>query len=477
MKASYRAIIGREFVDSDEKIEVKNPYNDSHLTYVTMAGEDLFITALEKARTAQREFIKMSLPERSAVLLRASEEIDRNREHLARIITLESGKPIKDARAEVERAAIVFRIAYSLCEEERGEFLSLEKNPVSRRHFGIVRRFPLGAGIGITPFNFPLNLVAHKVAPALASGNAIIIKPASKTPVSALLLADILNSAQLMDGMLSVLPSKSEVVERVITRSDSLKFLTFTGSASVGWHLKSLVPKKKVLLELGGNAGLIIDRDVDIEYAVKRSVYGAFAYSGQICISVQRIFVHREVFDRFLDAFVLAAEGLKAGDPLSENVDIGPVIDRQSVERIMTIIDEAKKGGAKVLTGGEVMENNIIKPTVLTDIKPDMRVYAEEVFGPVVTIERIDSINEGIERINSSIYGLQAGIFTNNIKNAFMAYEGIEAGGVVVNNIPTFRSDNMPYGGVKESGFGREGVRYAMEELTEPRLLVLNLNV
>lgn len=476
MKTSYRAIIGREFIDSDEKIEVKNPLNDSILTRVAVAGEDLFSNAIEKGISAQREYIRMPIYERAAVLLKASEEITKNKEHLARIITLESGKPIKDARAEVDRASIVFRVAYSLCEEERGEFISLEKNPVSKRHFGIVRRFPLGLGIGITPFNFPLNLVAHKIAPALASGNAIIIKPASKTPVSALLLADILNSAGLMDGMLSVLPSRPEVIERILAQNNSIKYLTFTGSSSVGWHLKSLFPKKKVLLELGGNAGLIIDRDVEIASVVKKAVYGAFAYSGQICISVQRIFVHRDIFDKFLDTFVAATQELRLGDPLSENVDIGPIIDRQSIERIISIIDEAKRGGAKVLTGGEVVDN-ILKPIVLTNTKPDMRVNSQEIFGPVVSIERIESIEEGIECVNSSIYGLQAGIFTNNVYNAFLAYEKIETGGVIVNNIPTFRSDNMPYGGIKESGFGREGVRYAMEELTEPRLMVLNLNV
>ncbi|MGB9599273.1 MAG: aldehyde dehydrogenase family protein [Myxococcota bacterium] len=476
MKSLYRAIIGNEFVDSDEKMDVINPYNNSPITKVAISNDEMYQTALKVAIDAQKKYLKMPVYERSSVLLRASEEILKLKESLARVITLESGKPIKDSRVEVERASIVFRTAYALAEEERGEFLSLEKNSASKRHFGIIRRFPLGIGLGITPFNFPLNLVAHKIAPALLVGNAIIIKPSSKTPVSALMLADILNNAGLLPGMLSVLPSHSYTAERFLVEADRIKFLTFTGSADVGWRLKSLIPKKKTLLELGGNAALYIDDDSDLDRAVNRAVYGAFAFSGQICISVQRIYVHRGIFDKFLEAFLRAVTELKIGDPLSENVDIGPIIDEKNIQRILQWIDEAISDGAKILTGGEQIKN-IIKPTVITDSKPDMKVNAKEVFGPVVTVEKVDSIENAVDMINNSIYGLQAGVFTNNIKKAFFAYESIETGGVIINDIPTFRSDNMPYGGVKESGYGREGVRYAAEEMTEQRLLVLNLDI
>ncbi|MCX7943180.1 MAG: aldehyde dehydrogenase family protein [Deltaproteobacteria bacterium] len=476
MKSLYKALLGNEFIDTNDTVEIINPFTRSAVTKVTICDEKIYKNAIEIAKEAQKKYIRLPQYERSLVLLRVSEEILKVRENLARIITLESGKPIKDSRAEVDRAAIVFRTAFSIAEEERGEFISLEKSHASKRHFGIVKRVPLGVGIGITPFNFPLNLVAHKIAPALLSGNAIIIKPALRTPVSALMLADILNSCGLYSGMLSVLPARSLTVEKVLKESEDIRFLSFTGSANVGWYLKSLVPKKKVVLELGGNAGVYIDSECDVDFAAKRCVYGAFAFSGQICISVQRIFVYHSIFDKFLNKFLQATSELKLGDPLSEHVDIGPMIDVENTERVLDWIEEAKKGGARVLTGGEV-EDNILKPTVITDSKPEMKINSSEVFGPVVTIEKVGSFEEGIEMINNSIFGLQAGVFTNNLNKAFYAYENIEVGGVIINDVPTFRSDNMPYGGVKESGFGREGVRYAAEELTEPKLMVVNLNV
>ncbi len=476
MKSLYRAVIGNEFADSEEQMDIINPFTGLPVTKVTVSDENMYKNALSLAVEAQKKYVRLPLYERADILLRVSQEILKLKENLARVITLESGKPIRDARSEVERAATVFRVAFALSEEERGEFISLEKGPPSKRHFGIVRRFPLGVGMGISPFNFPLNLVAHKVAPALLSGNAIIIKPASRTPLSALMLADILNSCGLPDGMLSVLPSRSETAEKILKTDDRVRFLSFTGSADIGWYLKSLLPKKKVVLELGGNAGVYVDEDCDIDFAAKRAVYGAFAFSGQVCISVQRIFVHFRVFDKFLDRFLAYTSELRTGDPLFENVDVGPMIDAYNVKRVMQLIDEARAGGAKILTGAEA-EGNILKPTVITDSSPDMKVNAQEVFGPVVTVEKAESLEHGVDMINHSVYGLQAGVFTSNINRAFFAYENIETGGVVINDVPTFRSDNMPYGGVKESGFGREGVRYAAEELTEQRLMVLNLNV
>ncbi|MCC6347136.1 MAG: aldehyde dehydrogenase family protein [Nitrospirales bacterium] len=387
-------------------------------------------------------------------------------------MTLESGKPLRDARGEVDRSVLTFRVAAEEASRIGGEVIPLDRNPFSEGRWGFTRRFPAGPVIGITPFNFPLNLVSHKVAPAIASGNPIIIKPAAQTPAAALLLGEIATGAGLPGGGISVIPCEVKVAEKFIL-DERIKVLSFTGSAPVGWMLKAKAPQKKALLELGGNAGVLVDESADLEYAVKRCVNGAFSYAGQVCISVQRIYIHERVYDAFVDRFLSLTKALTIGDPLAENTDIGPMIDEKNAVRADTWIGEAREKGAKVLTGGR-REGNFYLPTVLADATPEMKVSCMEVFAPVVTVVRVRDFEEGLHAMNSTVYGLQAGVFTRDLKHAFSAFERIEAGGVIINDIPTYRVDHMPYGGVKQSGFGREGVKYAIEEMTELRLMVLN---
>ncbi|HXI09805.1 MAG TPA: aldehyde dehydrogenase family protein, partial [Thermodesulfobacteriota bacterium] len=330
---------------------------------------------------------------------------------------------------------------------------------------------PVGVVLGISPFNFPLNLVAHKVAPAMASGNPIILKPAQKTPISALLLAEIVTEAGWPAGGVNVVVTTNEMAEKLFS-DERVKKLTFTGSAKVGWMLKNRAGAKKVTLELGGNAGAVVHEDSDIEFAAKRCTVGAFAYAGQVCISVQRIYVHRPVFERFKGLFLENCSKLRVGDPLDESTDIGPMIEEAAAVRTEEWVKEAVAGGAKVLAGG-TRNGAFFPPTVLTGTRPSMKVCGEEVFAPVVSLESYESYEEAIEMVNSGLYGLQAGVFTRDIGRIFYAFETLDVGGVVVNDVPTYRVDNMPYGGVKLSGFGREGVRYAIEEMTELKLLAL----
>jgi acyl-CoA reductase-like NAD-dependent aldehyde dehydrogenase len=339
--------------------------------------------------------------------------------------------------------------------------------------WGMVRRYPLGPIAAITPFNFPINLVAHKIAPAIASGCTMVLKPAPQTPITALMLAEIVQKAGWPGGALNVLPLSNEDAVPLIS-DDRLKLLTFTGSSAVGWQLKAKAGKKKVVLELGGNAAVIIHSDADVDYAAERCVAGGFSYAGQSCISVQRILVQRGVFDQFVQRFLARVAKLKVGDPLDDSTDLGPLIREQDAIRAESWVKEAVKAGAKLLCGGE-RRGPIMQPTVLTATRPEMRVNCEEIFAPVKTVEPYDDFPAALGRANDSPYGLQAGLFTNDARLIFKAYDELEVGGVMVNEVPTFRIDHMPYGGVKNSGLGREGLRYSIEEMTEPRLLIMNL--
>jgi acyl-CoA reductase-like NAD-dependent aldehyde dehydrogenase len=336
-----------------------------------------------------------------------------------------------------------------------------------------VRRFPLGPIAGITPFNFPLNLVAHKVAPAIASGCTMVLKPAPQTPLTALLMAEAVQQAGWPDGALNVLPLSNEDAGLLVT-DERLKLISFTGSAAVGWDVKRRAGKKKVTLELGGNAGVIVHSDADLTYAAERCVTGGFAYAGQSCISVQRILVERSVFEKFTELFVAGVKKLRTGDPLEESTDVGPLIRESDAIRASDWIQEAVRGGARLLCGGQ-RQGSILEPTVLTRTRPEMRVNCQEIFAPVVTIESYDDFSDALKQINNSPYGLQAGIFTRDAKLLFSAYEELEVGALMAGDVPTFRIDHMPYGGIKESGSGREGLRYAIEDMTEPKLLVMNL--
>ncbi|MCK4738518.1 MAG: aldehyde dehydrogenase family protein, partial [Deltaproteobacteria bacterium] len=369
---------------------------------------------------------------------------------------------------------------FSIAAEEAtrlgGELLPLEVTEGTEGRSAIIRRFPVGVVFGISPFNFPLNLVAHKVAPALACGCPIIIKPASKTPISSLLLGEVVTNAGWPSGALNVVPCEIPFAEEV-AKDGRVKKLTFTGSPRVGWMLKGKLAKKKVTLELGGNAGVIIHNDLtgaEFDFAVKRCVGGAFGYSGQVCISVQRIYVHKDIFAKFSERFVSATKALRTGDPMSEKVQIAPMINEASLKETEARVADALLQGGKLLAGGK-RDGVFFEPTILTNTNTRMTACSEEAFAPLVTLEPYSEFEEAVKLVNDSPFGLQAGVFTRDIKNIFYAYENIEAGGVIAGDVPTFRTDNMPYGGVKDSGFGREGVKYAIEEMTEPRSLVLNL--
>jgi acyl-CoA reductase-like NAD-dependent aldehyde dehydrogenase len=388
-------------------------------------------------------------------------------------ITMEAGKPITDAKREVSRAIQTFTVAAEEARRIPGEVIPLDWTPGFDTHIGLLRRFPIGPILGITPFNFPLNLVAHKVAPALASGNSILIKPAPQTPLTALLLGEVALEAGVPPGGLNVVPCDNLVAERMVV-DPRFKLLSFTGSVAVGWMLKAKCGKKKVTLELGGNAGVVIESDADIELAAQRCAAGGFGYAGQTCISVQRIFVHHSIADLFTTKLLMHVARLKTGDPTDETTSIGPLIDDAAAERVEGWIGEAVADGARVLLGGK-RTGSLVEATVLSNVNPEMKVSCREVFGPVVTVTPYRQLSEAVALLNQSDFGLQAGIFTQDINKIFYAYRHLDVGAVLANEIPTFRADHMPYGGVKDSGLGREGIRAAIEDMTEPRMLIMNL--
>ncbi|HXX80804.1 MAG TPA: aldehyde dehydrogenase family protein [Thermodesulfovibrionales bacterium] len=473
MKSLYPLFIGGTWEQSNEVMDVINPYNNQSIAKVCRALPEHAERALHAAHKARPVMASLPSHQKAEILHKVAESIRVNREEFARTITLETGKPVQESRNEVDRAALTFRIASEETSHIGGDFISLDRNKLSEGRWGITRRFPCGPVFGITPFNFPLNLVVHKIAPAIAAGNPVLLKPASKTPASALMLAEIIQDSGIPEGCLSVLPCGSTIAEKIIA-DERIKVLSFTGSAPVGWQLKKLANEKKVILELGGNAGVVIDRECDLEYAIARCVTGSFSYAGQVCISVQRIYTHRDIFDNFIETFTQKVKELKMGDPLDDANQVGPMIDEENLARVESWVNEAKAAGAKVITGGK-RENTFYEPTILLDTTPKMKVSCMEVFAPVVTVTKIDDLKDGLDAVNESIYGLQAGVFTNNLKNAFLAFEVLEVGGVIINDVPAYRVDHMPYGGVKMSGFGREGLKYAIEEMTDLRLMALNV--
>jgi glyceraldehyde-3-phosphate dehydrogenase (NADP+) len=415
---------------------------------------------------------KLAAYERQKALAKIAGELTGRTEEFAQCISAEAGKPIRTARGEVERAAFCFQYAAEETTRLNGELLPLDAQAVSANRLGLLRRVPLGPVGGITPFNFPLNLVAHKVAPALAAGCTIVLKPATKTPMVALMLADVVGRSGYPKEAVSILPMSADTAAPLI-EDERIKLFTFTGSAPAGWALKARSGKKKVALELGGNAGCIVHSDADLDHAVSRCVAGGFAFAGQSCISVQRIFVERVVFDAFLGKLAAAVQKLRVGDPAEESTDVGPMIRLADAERADTWIAESVAQGAKVVCGGN-RSGTLLAPTVLTGTAEAQRVNCQEIFAPVVTVEAYDDFGEAIARVNRSPFGLQAGVFTRDIKRLMYAYEELEVGGIIAGDVPTFRIDHMPYGGVKDSGMGREGIRYAIEEMTEPKLLVLS---
>ena len=458
---------------SDEVLPVTNPWDDSVVGSTWLAGEAQVEDAIAAAAAAAATMRSLPAYERGAILAKAASVLGRRRTEIGRALAGEAGKPIRDALTEVDRAAMTFQVASEEARRIGGEVIPLDLAPHGKGRIGILRRFPIGPVAAISPFNFPLNLSAHKLAPAIAAGNPIVLKPATKTPLSALFLASALEEAGLPKGALSVLPMSRQLGDRLVT-DERFRLLTFTGSSSVGWAMKARAGKKKVILELGGNAGVIIDESADVGWAATRVATGGFAYAGQSCISVQRVFVHESVYDDFAANLVARVEALVVGDPLDGTTDVGPMIDTGEVDRIESWVKEAAADGARVLTGGTRLSRSTYAPTVLEGVPEAAKVCAQEVFAPVVALYRFSDFQEAVAAVNRSRYGLQAGVFTASLPHTLIAFDRIETGGVIVNDVPTWRIDHMPYGGVKDSGVGREGPRYTIEEMTEPKLLVID---
>ena len=472
MTKPHNLLIGKEWRKSARTLPVINPFTQEAFAEVCLADEKEIEQAIDAAEKAFQTTRTQPAYLRSRICADVARGLRERAEEFAQTITQESGKPLIYARAEVERSASTFEIASQEALRLDGEMLTLDISESARGKAGLTRRFPIGPVSGISPFNFPLNLVAHKVAPALACGNPIVIKPASSTPLTALLLGEVILDTEAAEGSFSVLPCRGKDAAPLV-EDPRFKMVTFTGSPDVGWDIKRRAGKKKVVLELGGNAGVIVESDADLDLAAKKIAFGAFVYSGQVCISVQRAYVHASRYDEFLDKLIEATASFKSGDPLDETVTYGPMIDRENVERIESWVNEATAAGAKVVAGGH-RENSFYSPTILTDTDPKLAISCQEAFGPVLVVDSYTDFADAIERVNDSNFGLQAGVFTNQMDKTLRAFNRLEVGGVVINDVPTFRVDNMPYGGVKDSGFGREGIKYSLEEMTELKLLVFN---
>ncbi|HEY6873272.1 MAG TPA: aldehyde dehydrogenase family protein [Geobacteraceae bacterium] len=475
MAKRYRVLIGGEWLGDDlPGIDVVNPYDGAIIGVVPEAGDREVERAILSAREGFAAMSGMPAYRRAEILSRTADLILRDKEEIAAIIAQEAGKSWKYALAEAERSAETFRFASLEAKASHGEIVPMDASPVSAGRFGFYVRVPIGVIGAITPFNFPLNLVAHKVAPAIAAGNALVLKPATKTPLTSIKLAALLEEAGLPAGGLNLLIGSGATVGNRLVEDERLAMITFTGSPPVGRGIKARCGLKRVTLELGSNSPTIIEEDANVDAAVARCVVGSFANSGQVCISVQRIFVNRARYDEFLGKFVEATRRLKVGDPLDKGCDIGPMISRKELERAVAWLEEAKRMGARVAAGGGVI-GNCLEPTILVGVTKDMQVVCSEVFAPIVSVLPYDTFEEALEMADDSVYGLQAGVYTNDIDKAFRAVKRLDVGGVIINDVPTFRVDHMPYGGNKESGLGREGLRYAMEEMTNIKMVCINL--
>jgi acyl-CoA reductase-like NAD-dependent aldehyde dehydrogenase len=470
--AEKKLLVGGEWIETGEWIEVRSPYSNEVVGRVAKAGAAETKRAIGAAAEAMRE--PLPAHKRAEILVRVAMGLGRRHDEVARQISDEAGKPMKAARVETKRAMSTYTFAAVEARKLAGEMVPMDAAQAGEGKLGFTLRLPIGVVGAITPFNFPLNLVAHKLAPALAAGCAVVLKPASATPLSALLLAELADEAGLPPGWLNVVAGPSSEIGDVLVEDERVKAITFTGSSGVGWGLKERAPRKKITLELGNATPVIVAADADAEAAASAMAANAFAFAGQSCISVQRIYVERALYDAFITGFLPKVEALKLGDPADEDTDVGPVIDEDARRRILEWIEEARAAGAEILTGGE-QQDGLIRPTVIANAAPDLKVSCDEVFGPVVTVNPVDSVDEAIELANSTRFGLQAGIFTNGLNNALKAAQKLEFGGVTVNEAPTFRTDQMPYGGVKDSGNTREGPAYAVRELTEERLVVIDL--
>jgi len=469
----YKMYLGGKWVDRKNRIEVTNPYSEKKVYDVAAASKDDYTKAIDLAEKAFEATREQPSYKREEVLLQIADGIEKNKKKFATAMATELGKSLKDSSTEVERAIGVFRAAAEEAKRMGGDVIDLDWNSGGEDRFGIVRRYPKGVLAGISPFNFPLNLVAHKIGPAIASGNTIVLKPASATPVSALLLAELIDKTDLPKGAVSVLPGSAKDSSPLL-EDDRVKLVTFTGSAQVGWWIKQNAGKKDVVLELGGNAGVAVADDADLEWAAQRVTKGSFSSAGQSCISVQRVYVHEKVYDKFMKLLTANVKKLVVGDPLDPKTDIGAMVDQKAAEETLKTIEEAKKQGAKVALGGKLKGAQLM-PTVLTNTTVKMKVCSEEAFAPIVNVMKYKSFEKVVDEINNTNYGLQAGIFTNRMKDIMYAFKYVEAGGVVINDVATYRADHQPYGGMKDSGMKREGIRYTIEDMTDIKILSVNM--
>lgn len=471
LDALYPFYLANQPEAPNHDLEVTDKYTGEVVTRVAQAGPEDIDRGIAAAVDATEPLRRLAPYERQAILYHCAKRFRERDEELAMALSIEAGKPIRDARGEVTRLIDTFRIAAEEAVRIEGEVLNLEISPRARGYSGMTRRFPIGPCSFISPFNFPLNLAAHKIAPAIAAGCPFVLKPASRTPIGALLIGETLAETDLPRGAFSILPC-SRAAADLFTTDPRLKLLSFTGSPEVGWELKSRAGKKRVVLELGGNAACVVDQDADLDDATERMVVGAFYQSGQSCIGVQRILVHERIYESFRGKLVAATKKLVMGDPKQEETFVGPMISEEEAERLEGWINEAIAGGANLLCGGK-RDGAMLEATLLENVPKNLKLCTHEAFGPVAVISSFSDFDAALREVNDSVYGLQAGIFTRDWWRIQRAWEVLEVGGVIIGDVPSWRVDNMPYGGVKESGLGREGIRYAIQDLTEPRLLVL----
>jgi acyl-CoA reductase-like NAD-dependent aldehyde dehydrogenase len=467
-----KLLIGGEWIETGEWQEVRSPYSGDVIARVAKASAPETRRAIDAAQSAMEE--PLPAHKRAEILVRVAGALGKRHDEVARLISDEAGKPLKAAKLEASRAMSTYTFSAVEARKLAGEMVPMDASQAGEGKLAFTLRTPLGVVGAISPFNFPLNLVAHKIAPALAAGCAVVLKPASQTPLSALLLAELEAEAGLPPGWLNVVVGPASEIGDVLIEDERVKVITFTGSGDVGWKLRERAPRKRVNLELGNATPLIVEADADIEAAASAAAQHGFSFAGQSCISIQRIYVQRGVYDDFVSRLLPKVDQLVLGDPADDDTDVGPVIEEDARDRILEWIEEARKAGAEILAGGE-LDGELIRPTVIANSAPEMKVSCEEVFGPVVTVNAYDSLDEALELANGTKYGLQAGIFTTSLQTALRAAQELEFGGVTVNEAPTFRADQMPYGGVKASGNTREGPAYSVREFTEERVVVLDL--
>jgi glyceraldehyde-3-phosphate dehydrogenase (NADP+) len=466
----YKIYAGGEFIATENKLNICNPFNGEVFAQTYLADKAVLEKSIKAAEKALPIMKQLPSYKKYSILMEIAAVMKSNERHLAEVLAMEACKPMKYAIGEIARAIQTIIVAAEEAKRLPGEYLSMDWTVAGKGKEGWVKYFPIGIVAGIAPFNFPINLAMHKIAPAIAAGCPVILKPASSTPLSTLEFAKIVDKTSLPKGALSILPMDRQAGNQLVT-DERFKLLSFTGSPEVGWKMKADAGKKKVVLELGGNAGVIVSKTADIELAVAKSVMGGFAYSGQVCIHAQRIYVQADIFEMFSEKFAAAVKMLKVGSPLDEHTDISAMIDENNAKRLEEWVNDAINSGAKVICGGD-RKGTYYPPTILTDTHKDMKVCALEVFGPVVCLEAYIHFQDAIDAINDSSYGLQAGVFTNAIDEMNLAFSQLEVGGVIINDVPTFRVDHAPYGGIKDSGLGREGVKYAIHDMMEAKILI-----